>query len=86
MSIPADSDEPTHRLKQDDWTEKEHLRELHVNRGWTATDIAQIYDVEAATVRYRLKEVELFQGRTRPPKSGLARKIWEHGLEQGGEI
>lgn len=63
-----------------------HLRELHVERGWPATDIAREVGAEPADVRDRLKELGVFQGQTHPPKSGLARKVWEAGMENGGDL
>lgn len=68
---------------ENDWDDSDHLRELHVDRGVPAADIARAHDVDAATVRDRLKEIDAFQGRTHPPKSGFARKVWEHGIEEG---
>lgn len=67
-----------------DWSDPGELKHLHVERGWTARDISREFDVEPATVRDRLKELDLWQGDTRVPKFGLARKVWEHDLEDGG--
>lgn len=68
-----------------DWADGQ-LRQLHVNCGWPATDIAREVGAEPADVRDRLKYLGVFQGQTHPPKSGLARKVWEHGLENGGDL
>lgn len=66
------------------WRSRDLLHELHVERGWTAADVARVHDAEQRVVRERLKELGIYRGQTNPPKSGLARKLWEHGLEDGG--
>jgi hypothetical protein len=61
------------------------LQELHVERGWAATDIARRFEVDAADVRDALKARGLFQfEQTAPPKQGLARKLWERGTAPDG--
>lgn len=69
------------------WSDSSYLEELHVERGWSGSDIAREHDIEPERVRDRLKEIEIFQGQTHPPKSGLARKLWERGIgdQDGGD-
>jgi hypothetical protein len=86
MSTPQNSAKAANLTGgQTNWND-ERLRELHVERGWPATDIAREIGGEAADVRDRLKQLDVFQGQTHPPKSGLARKVWEAGMENGGEL
>lgn len=67
----------------DSWSEAKHLKELHVERGLSACDISRVHNVDAKEVRERLKEIGIFQGRTHAPKFGMARKLWERGLQSG---
>lgn len=67
------------------WHQPAVLHELHVERGWAATDIARRFEVDPADVRDALKARSLFQSeQTGPPKQGLARKLWERGTSPDG--
>lgn len=73
---------------QRDWRNDDVLQELHVRRGWTATDIARKYEADVRAVKRQLKERDLYQeAQTGPPKQGLARELWEMGTtpDAGGD-
>lgn len=91
---PNGSIEPTpHQLRptvddlaKREWHQPAVLQELHVERGWAATDIARRFEIDdPADVRDALKARGLFQhDQTAPPKQGLARKLWERGTSPDG--
>lgn len=68
--------------QQRDWHDRAHLEQLHVERGWSASDIAREFDIDARVVRERLKELELWDSENDVPTYGLARKVWEHGMKE----
>lgn len=75
-------------VTQRDWRSDNVLEELHVRRGWTPTDIARKYQADVAQVKRELRERGLYQeDQNGPPKQGLARKLWERGLnpDAGGD-
>lgn len=76
--VPHPDDEP------EAYARESVLEELYVRRGWSRRDIAEHFDVEVCKVREALRRHDItheVEG-SGPPTSGLARKLWENGLQK----
>lgn len=67
----------TNRLTDvDDWRDEAVLEELHAERGWPATDIADHFNADLEDVRTELRQLGILEIQS-PANHGLARKLWE---------
>ena len=68
-----------------EWRDDDVLRDLYVERGWSAPDIAEYFDEATSCVRGQLDRRGIQTPDKQRPTNGLAAKLWEGSITEKKE-